>query len=188
MTGPWPARWSLELILRVPSARLDMKVARRYCTVRTGGSRSESSVATTAGVNLVSDLWPEDESGDDREDAEAGLLSALVTVRNELMAGDYRALTPAPPRCNRRPRPAGEPPAVSSFSDPQNRPKLACGLSLLPRMDLTRRVPCRRAAPSPSPRRSDFFHCDTQHDRDAQGTAIAMISDRDSRSRGAFRT
>jgi hypothetical protein len=40
----------------------------------------------------VIDLWPEDESGDDWEDAEAGLLSALVPVRNELMAGDYRAL------------------------------------------------------------------------------------------------
>ena len=38
------------------------------------------------------DLWSESESGDDWADTEAGLLSALVPIRNELMAGDYRAL------------------------------------------------------------------------------------------------
>ncbi len=38
------------------------------------------------------DLWSENESGEDWEDFEPGLLSALVPIRNELMAGDYRAL------------------------------------------------------------------------------------------------
>jgi len=40
----------------------------------------------------VIDLWPEDESGDDWEDTEPSLLSALVPIRNELTVGDYRAL------------------------------------------------------------------------------------------------
>ncbi len=38
------------------------------------------------------DLWSEDESGEDWHDAEPGLLSTLVPIRNELMAGDYRGL------------------------------------------------------------------------------------------------
>jgi len=38
------------------------------------------------------DLWSESESGDDLDDIEPGLLSALMPIRNELMAGDYGAL------------------------------------------------------------------------------------------------
>ncbi len=67
---------------------------KQYCAVRTGPTRKGSSVATatTVGSHLVIDLWSEDESGDDWEDTEPGLLSAFVPIRNELMAGDYRAL------------------------------------------------------------------------------------------------
>ncbi len=35
------------------------------------------------------DLWSESESGDDWVAIEPGLLSVLVPIRNELMAGDY---------------------------------------------------------------------------------------------------
>ncbi len=89
------ANWGTHrLILRVPNARLDSKIVRQYCAVRTRRSRRNSSVATvtTAGAHLVIDLWSEDESGEAWNDMEPGLLSTLVPIRNELMAGDYRAL------------------------------------------------------------------------------------------------
>jgi hypothetical protein len=89
------ANWGTRrLILRVPSARLDLTIAQRYCATRTARSRSNRSVSTVTatGKHLVIDLWSETESGEDWADAEAGLLSALVPIRNELMAGDYRAL------------------------------------------------------------------------------------------------
>jgi hypothetical protein len=89
------ANWGTRrLILRVPGARLELKIAKQYCAIRTAGNRSIRSVATVAAVGkyLVLDLWSESESGDDRSDIEPGLLSALVPIRNELIAGDYRAL------------------------------------------------------------------------------------------------
>lgn len=89
------ANWGTRrLMLRVPSTRLDPKIVKQYCAVRTGPTRHSSSVATVTkvGVHLVIDLWSEDESGDDWEDTEPGLLSTLVPIRNELTAGDYRAL------------------------------------------------------------------------------------------------
>jgi hypothetical protein len=89
------ANWGTRrLILRVPSVRLDPKIVKQYCALRTGRTRSSSSVATvtTVGSHLVIDLWSENESGDDWEDTEPGLLSALVPIRNELTVGDYRAL------------------------------------------------------------------------------------------------
>ena len=89
------ANWGTRrLMLRVPSTHLDSKIARKYCATRASKSRRSSSVATvtTVGVHVVIDLWSEDESGEDWERIEPGLLSALVPIRNELMAGDYRAL------------------------------------------------------------------------------------------------
>ncbi len=87
----WGAR---RLILRIPAARLDLKVAKQYCRLRTKAKHSNRSVATVArcGKNLVLDLWSENETGYDWEDTESGVLSALVPIRNELMCGDYRAL------------------------------------------------------------------------------------------------
>jgi hypothetical protein len=81
-------------MLRVLTARLNPKIAKQYCAVLTGRTRGSRSVATgtAAGQNLVIDLWSESESNDDWADVEPGLLSALVPIRNELMAGDYRAL------------------------------------------------------------------------------------------------
>jgi superfamily II DNA or RNA helicase len=66
---------------------------RRSCssTVRTRGASGVATV-TTVGAHLVIDLWSEDESGDDRDDVELGVLRALVSIRHELMADDFRAL------------------------------------------------------------------------------------------------
>jgi hypothetical protein len=87
----WGAR---RLILRVPSASLDLKIAKQYCRLRTNGKRGNRSVATVAlsGRNLVFDLWSENEVADDWDDTDSGVLSALVPIRNELMSGDHRAL------------------------------------------------------------------------------------------------
>ena len=87
----WGAR---RLILRVPSARLDLRVAKQYCCHRSDGKRSNRSVATVArtGENLVFDLCSAEEAADDWADTTCGVLSALVPIRNELMSGDYRAL------------------------------------------------------------------------------------------------
>lgn len=86
------ANWGTHrLMLRVPRERLDSKIARQYCAARTSRSRGVATF-TMAGANLVLDLWSEDDSGEDGSDVEPGLLSALVPIRNELMAGDYRAL------------------------------------------------------------------------------------------------
>jgi hypothetical protein len=89
------ANWGTRrLILRIPRVRLELKIAKQYCAMRAAGTRSIRSAATVAAVgkHLVIDLWSESESGDDWADTEAGMLSALVPIRNELIAGDYRAL------------------------------------------------------------------------------------------------
>ncbi len=89
------ANWGTRrLILRVPSARLDLKNREKYCAIRAASSRRNRSVATVDATeqHLVIDLWSESESGDDWADVEPGLLSALAPIRNELIAGDYRAL------------------------------------------------------------------------------------------------
>ncbi len=45
------ANWGTRrLILRVPSARLELKIAKQYCASHTAGSRSIRSVATVAAV------------------------------------------------------------------------------------------------------------------------------------------
>lgn len=89
------ANWGTRrLILRIPSARLDLKTAKQYCRLRGPRSRSAGSVATVAqiGKHLVFDFWSENESADDGDEIEPGALVALVPIRNELMDGDHRAL------------------------------------------------------------------------------------------------
>ena len=89
------ANWGTRrLLMRVPGARLDLKIAKQYCRSRSVAARGSRSVATvaSAGSNLVLDLWSENESGDDWDEIEPGVLTALVPIRNELMDGDYRAL------------------------------------------------------------------------------------------------
>ena len=89
------ANWGTRrLILRVPSTRLDPRIAKQYLAIHSGGARTSRSVATVtvARRNLLIDFWSENEAGDDSLDVEPGLLSALVPIRNELMAGDHRSL------------------------------------------------------------------------------------------------
>lgn len=89
------ANWGTRrLILRVPGERLNLKIAKRYCGIRTRAKRGRGSVATVAhiGRNLLIDLWSENETADGWDDSESGALSALVPIRNELMSGDHRAL------------------------------------------------------------------------------------------------
>lgn len=89
------ANWGTRrLILRVPSARLDLNIAKQYCRLRDRKSRSARSVATVAqiGKNLVFDFWSENEAADDGDEIESCALAVLVPIRSELMSGDYRAL------------------------------------------------------------------------------------------------
>ncbi len=89
----YQANWGTRrLILRVPSARLDLKLVRQYCQY-TGATRRGRSVATVSstGKHLVLDLWSERETAD-IGDTDPGSLGALTPIRNELMTGDYRAL------------------------------------------------------------------------------------------------
>ncbi|MGH8241950.1 MAG: hypothetical protein ACRETY_01220 [Steroidobacteraceae bacterium] len=89
------ANWGTRrLMLRIPNNRLDPKVAKQYCAVRSRRSRGNSSVATvtTLDAHLVIDLWSEKDSAEDWEVPEPGVLSAIIPIRNELMAGDHRAL------------------------------------------------------------------------------------------------
>src|SRR6266478_1045269 len=75
------ANWGTRrLILRVPSPRLDPRIAKQYLKIRSVSARNSRSVATVtaAGRSLLIDLWSEDEAGDDWLDVEPGLLSALV--------------------------------------------------------------------------------------------------------------
>ena len=87
----WGAR---HLMLRVPVAKLDTKLALQYCAPRSVKSRSDSSVAAVAvnKTHLVFSWWSENDDAQDREDVESSELGALTPLRNELMSGDYRAL------------------------------------------------------------------------------------------------
>jgi hypothetical protein len=81
------ARWGARrLILRVPSARLDLRVAKQYYCLR-----SVATVARTGGI-LVFDLCTAEEAADDWADTAGGVLSVLVPIRNDLMPGVYRVL------------------------------------------------------------------------------------------------
>lgn len=87
----WGAR---HLMLRVPVAKLDAKLALQYCARHPAKSRRYSSVATVFRntTHLVLSWWSEDDSAEDWEDLEGNLLGILTPIRNELMSGDHRAL------------------------------------------------------------------------------------------------
>jgi hypothetical protein len=79
------ANWGTHrIMLRLPRALLDPKVAREYCV------DDEVTVSVT-GEHVILDLTSEDEGGEWEEDAEDSL-SAIVGVRAELAAGDLRPL------------------------------------------------------------------------------------------------
>ena len=89
------ANWGeRHLILRVPAAKLDMKLALQYCAPRPVKSRGGSSVATVSKnqTHLVLSWWSEDRSAAGQDAFESSALTALTPIRNELMSGDHRAL------------------------------------------------------------------------------------------------
>lgn len=76
--------WGVRVLqLRLPAARLGLGAARRYCP-------GESAVVQKKGAHIVLRLASEDDSGDD--DDCTVQLDALIGVREELAAGDLRAL------------------------------------------------------------------------------------------------
>jgi hypothetical protein len=83
-----------HLIMRVPAAKLDMKLALQYCAPRPAKSRRGSSVATVSKseTHVVLSWSSEDEFAAGQDEFESTALAALTPIRNELMSGDYRAL------------------------------------------------------------------------------------------------
>jgi hypothetical protein len=79
------ANWGTRrIMLRLPRALLDPKIARQYCV---DGQVSISSIRDY----VILDLTSEDETGEWVEGAEDSL-AAIVGVRSELAAGDLRPL------------------------------------------------------------------------------------------------
>jgi hypothetical protein len=79
------ANWGTRhIMLRLPRSLLDLDVAEHYCV-------GDHVTAWTAGKHLILSLNSEDESGDWDYEPQ-GSLSAIVGVRDELAASDYRPL------------------------------------------------------------------------------------------------
>jgi hypothetical protein len=72
-------------MLRLPSQALDIKTAKRYL-------RGHSAAAHVKDVILILDLMVENEGGDRDADDGTGLLSSLIPLRADIVAGDHRAL------------------------------------------------------------------------------------------------
>lgn len=75
-----------QVMLRLPRVLLSLETAEQYCI-------DPHVTAWTSGEHLILDLISEDESGDWVEGAEDSL-SAIVSVRTDLAAGDLRPLLP----------------------------------------------------------------------------------------------
>lgn len=73
-----------QVMLRLPRVLLSLETAEQYCI-------DPHVTAWTSGEHLILDLISEDESGDWVEGAEDSL-SAIVSVRTDLAAGDLRPL------------------------------------------------------------------------------------------------
>jgi len=78
----WGAR---HLSLRLPSAQLPFKEARRYC----GGGAAE---ARRHGRHVILDLSSDDEGGGDWVEEDDGQMASLVPLRGEVAGGDLRPL------------------------------------------------------------------------------------------------
>ena len=77
-----------EFMLRIPRGGFDVEAARAYCD-------DEMLTITVGKENVVLDFLLQDESGDRWSDGEGDATSwmpSLVSLRDELMRGDYRAL------------------------------------------------------------------------------------------------
>lgn len=81
------ANWGTRiLMLRLPSAVLDVSTAHRYCD-------GDGAIVRRSGKNVVLEWRSEDEDADEYwVDGNEGPLAALVGVRAELAAGDLRPL------------------------------------------------------------------------------------------------
>ncbi|MGW4215205.1 hypothetical protein ACWEIJ_45040 [Lentzea sp. NPDC004789] len=81
----YSANWGTRrIMLRLPRNLLDLDVAGQYCV-------SDQVTAWTAGQHLVLSLTNDDESGDWDYEPQASL-SSIIGIRDELAAGDHRAL------------------------------------------------------------------------------------------------
>ena len=80
------ANWGTrEIMLRVPRSLLDLETAGRYCP-------DEWAMARAAGEHVILAYRSEEEDGGGWAEAPEGVLSAILPVRDELAAGDLRAL------------------------------------------------------------------------------------------------
>jgi len=78
----WGTHW---LMLRFPRNVLDLPTVRRYC-------RGGSAQARMKGDCLLLSFGSEDESGDGWDDDGSGWLASLIALRDDIAAGDHRAL------------------------------------------------------------------------------------------------
>jgi hypothetical protein len=79
------ANWGTrQLMLRFPAALLDLSIAQRYCA-------DEATDVWSSDEHVVVAVVSEDEEGDFEWGGE-GVLSSLLPVRSEIVAGDLRAL------------------------------------------------------------------------------------------------
>jgi len=81
------ANWGTrQLVLRLPLRLLDLATAQQYCW-------AEPAEAYQSGDNLILNFFSEDPDGVEDFDRDGeGWLASIVGVRDQLAAGDYRAL------------------------------------------------------------------------------------------------
>jgi hypothetical protein len=81
------ANWGTHrLMLRLPSGALDAKTAKRYLGARSVSAHRKDNI-------VILDFGADDDSGNWTEDGDgSGLLSSLIALRADIVAGDHRAL------------------------------------------------------------------------------------------------
>jgi hypothetical protein len=81
------ANWGTHrLMLRLPSGALDVKTAKRYLGVRAVSAHRKDNI-------VILDFGADDDSGNWADDGDgSGLLSSLIALRADIVAGDHRAL------------------------------------------------------------------------------------------------
>jgi hypothetical protein len=80
------ANWGTrEVMLRMPRRMLDPETARRYCA-------EEFVRAEQGSGHVILAFRSDEEDGDDHDEDGSGRLAALIPLRGELAAGDYRVL------------------------------------------------------------------------------------------------
>jgi len=80
------ANWgSRVLMLRLPSAALPLKEAKRYC-------RGGAALVRCHRDHVILELRSEDEGGEDWIEEDSGQMAPLLPLREELASGDWRGL------------------------------------------------------------------------------------------------